>query len=178
MDTFVAFLRGMNLGRRRVKNHELRECLESLGFEGVEPFLASGNVIFRAPRADSDALEAAIGAGLEERFAYPVPTYLRTAAEVQAIGGRQPFTREAMDASTGNVQVGLLAGTPTASEREAVLALQTDDDRLSIEGREFYWLPRGNMSDSELDPSRFEAVLGRMTVRTQRTLIRLAAKLP
>ena len=46
MDRYVAFLRGMNLGSRRIKNDELRAEFEQLGFEDVATFRASGNVIF------------------------------------------------------------------------------------------------------------------------------------
>jgi uncharacterized protein (DUF1697 family) len=41
MERYVAFLRGMNLGNRRIKNDELRAEFEALGFEGVATFRAS-----------------------------------------------------------------------------------------------------------------------------------------
>ena len=46
MERYVAFLRGMNLGNRRLKNEELRGEFEALGFAEVATFRASGNVIF------------------------------------------------------------------------------------------------------------------------------------
>ena len=49
MARYVAFLRGMNLGRRRITNDALRAEFEALGFGGVATFLASGNVIFESP---------------------------------------------------------------------------------------------------------------------------------
>ena len=38
MDRYVAFLRGMNLGNRRLKNEELRAEFEQLGFAEVATF--------------------------------------------------------------------------------------------------------------------------------------------
>jgi uncharacterized protein (DUF1697 family) len=38
---FVAFLRGMNLGGRRIKNEELRRHFEEMGFEEVSTFRPS-----------------------------------------------------------------------------------------------------------------------------------------
>ena len=49
---YVAFLRGMNLGRRRIKNPELCAAFEDIGFTNVSAFLASGNVIFDADESD------------------------------------------------------------------------------------------------------------------------------
>jgi hypothetical protein len=40
-----------------------------------------------------------------------------------------------------------------------------------------YWLPKGNMSDSELNLNTFEKILGPFTIRAQRTMARLATKL-
>ena len=49
MTRYVAFLRGMNLGNRRIKNPELAAEFERLGFEDVATFRASGNVVFSLP---------------------------------------------------------------------------------------------------------------------------------
>ena len=65
---------------------------------------------------------------------------------------------------------------PRPAARKAVLGRQTEDDRLAISGREFYWLPCGKMSESELDLAFIEAKLGRMTIRTRRTVERIAAR--
>ena len=46
VETYVALLRGINVGGRNVKMDRLREIFESLGFSNVETFIASGNVIF------------------------------------------------------------------------------------------------------------------------------------
>ncbi|MFL5894015.1 MAG: DUF1697 domain-containing protein, partial [Thermoleophilaceae bacterium] len=46
MPRSAAFLRGINLGRRRVTNADLRSCVEAMGFSDVDVFGASGNVVF------------------------------------------------------------------------------------------------------------------------------------
>src|SRR4029077_19756102 len=49
---YVAFLRGINVGGNRVlKMDDLRKAFESLGFKDVKTVLASGNVMFDAPRS-------------------------------------------------------------------------------------------------------------------------------
>src|SRR4051794_184860 len=85
MERYVAFLRGMNLGGRRIKNEELRAEFEALGFEEVATFRASGNVIFAASKESESRLRERIEAGLGEALGYAVPVFLRSCAEVAAI---------------------------------------------------------------------------------------------
>ena len=56
MGDYIAFLRGINLGRRRVKMDELRGFFEQLKFTRVATFIASGNVLFSDRTTDTDAL--------------------------------------------------------------------------------------------------------------------------
>ena len=46
MPRYVAFLRGINLGKRRPPMSELKRLFEELGFTNVATFIASGNVLF------------------------------------------------------------------------------------------------------------------------------------
>ncbi len=55
MERYLALLRGMNLGGRRIKNDELRAEFETLGFEDVGCFRASGNVIFGSDDGESES---------------------------------------------------------------------------------------------------------------------------
>lgn len=176
MQRYVAFLRGMNLGGRRIKNEELQAEFELLGFEGVACFRASGNVIFGAVGASEAELTARIEAGLGEALGYEVPVFLRGAAELRKIAGHQPFDAAALKASTGKSQICFLATKPDAAARKKALSLATDADRLAIEGRELYWLPQGGMSDSDLDLQALAAVLGPTTIRTMGTVEQIAAK--
>ncbi|MHC4472398.1 MAG: DUF1697 domain-containing protein, partial [Planctomycetota bacterium] len=167
MRRYVAFLRGMNTGGHRIKNDDLCACFEQLGFRDVSAFLASGNVVFDAARDDATEAAEHIEKGLRSALGYEVPTFLRTADEVRAIAGHEPFDEELVK-SAGKLQVALLPREPAKSARRKVLAFATEDDRLAIRGRELYWLPRGGMLDSDLDLARIERTLGPWTVRTKR----------
>ncbi len=46
MPRYIAFLRGINLGKRRLPMSQLRSSFEELGFSDVKTFIASGNVVF------------------------------------------------------------------------------------------------------------------------------------
>ena len=169
----VAFLRGMNVGGHRLTNAELTAHFEALGFTGVTPFLASGNVVFQAGR--KTRVGERIELGLREALGYDVPTFLRTAAEVREIAARQVFDATQL-ATRGKEQVMLLAKRPSAASRKTVLALATGDDLLAVQDRELHWLPSGGLLDSDLDFALLERTLGPTTTRTKNTISRLAAK--
>jgi uncharacterized protein (DUF1697 family) len=175
MNRYVAFLRGMNLGGRRIANDELRSHFEALECRGVATFRASGNVIFEKDGRPAD-LTAQLEDGLAEALGYEVPVFLRSAKELLAIAAREPFDQKLVAASKGKLQVAMLVKKPPAAAARKALASATDADRLTIEGRELYWLPDGGLSDSELDLKALAAVLGPTTIRTKGTIDQIAAK--
>jgi uncharacterized protein (DUF1697 family) len=176
MERYVAFLRGMNLGNRRIKNDELRARFEELGLSDVASFRASGNVIFDSDDSDEAAVAKKVESGLGKSLGYEVAVFLRTIAEVAAIAAKEPFEAKAVAASKGKLQVQLLAGKPSAAARRKALALASDEDRLAIDGRELFWLPSGGISDSDLDLKAIDAALGTGTMRTKGTIDQIAAR--
>lgn len=177
MKRYAAFLRGINIGNRRIKNDALRLCCEEMGFADVAIFRASGNVVL-GTEGKSDPVEVTrrLEGGLEASLGYEVVVFLRTAAQVRAIAGHEPFDVKQLAASKGKVQVSLLAEPPSAATRKRVMALATADDRLAIRGRELYWLPKGGISESSLDLGAVETALGPSTMRTKGTIEQIAAK--
>lgn len=178
MERHVAFLRGMNLGGRRIKNEELRREFEALGFAEVSCFRASGNVIFESEEGDEDALARRIEAGLGEALGYEVPIFLRSAAELGKIAAREPFDAALVAASKGKLQVAFLPTAPKGASRKRALELSTGEDRLAIAGRELHWLPSGGISESSLDLESLEDLLGPWTMRTMGTVEQIVAKYP
>lgn len=168
----VAFLKGMNLGRRRITNEELRAAIESLGLDDVSTFRASGNVVFSAGRRSDATLRRLLEGGLDEKLGYPVPTFVRSAPELRAIAAVEPFGAVSGE---GKLQVALLHDAPSARARDATLEL-AGDDRLALEGRELYWLPAGRLSDSALDFKRLAELIGPSTVRTMGTIEQIVSR--
>ena len=177
MERYVAFLRGMNLGNRRIKNPELVAHFEAMGLEDVATFRASGNVVFVDPAGDTEEkVQARVEAGLEEGLGYDVATFLRSAKEVAAIAAREPFDAAAIEASKGKPQVVLLARKPSAKAKKALQEIAPDGDLMVVEGRELHWLPTVGLSETELDTKALDAAIGKGTTRTAGTIAAIAAK--
>ncbi|MFJ5232343.1 DUF1697 domain-containing protein [Kitasatospora sp. NPDC088391] len=92
METYIAFLRAVNVGGRTVRMERLRELFAGLGLADVRTYIQSGNVFFRAEAgADRAALAGRIEAALAEGLGWPVPVMLRTVEEVEALLALDPF---------------------------------------------------------------------------------------
>jgi uncharacterized protein (DUF1697 family) len=180
MERYVAFLRGMNLGKRRIKNPELIGHFEAMGLEDVATFRASGNVTFVDPGGEAESkLQGRIEGELDERLGYDVAVFLRSAKEVHAIAAREPFDAKATKraaAAKGKPQVVLLATKPTAKAKKALEELRPEDDLMVVEGRELHWLPSVGLSETEVDTKALDAALGKGTTRTAGTIAQIAAK--
>ena len=176
MPLHAAFLRGMNLGGRRITNDDLRAQFEALGFESVATFRASGNVVFESGRESEAKLRDRIERGLERGLGYAVPTFIRSASELTEIAATEPFDPKQVRASKGKLQVSMLGKSPAKAARAKALALATDDDLLAFGKRELFWLPSGGTLDSELDQKALGKLLGEATMRTMGTIEQLAAK--
>ena len=176
MARHAAFLRGINIGNRRVKNDALRAAVEAVGFDDVAIFRASGNVVLEAGGASGAKVEARLEAGLERELGYEVRTFVRTGAQIRAIAAHEPFVPKQVAASRGKLQVALLKRRPPKSVRAEVEALATGDDLLAFEARELYWLPKGGTQESTLGQERLAKLFGTATMRTQGTIEAIAAR--
>jgi uncharacterized protein (DUF1697 family) len=174
MASYVAFLGGINIGGHRVTMERLRGELESLGFDDVGTFIASGNVFFRASGSAAQ-LERRIEAHLEDALGYAVPTFLRTNAAVVAAAGRAPFGA----VRPGHTHViAFLKRAPSKSQVAAALALTNAHDRFEPDGKDLHWYIRSGFAGSTIKPSALRSALGQpYTVRNVKSLRTLASRL-
>ena len=84
--THVALLRGINVGGNNIiPMAELAKCFEAMKFASVRTFIASGNVIFRAPKQELRKLEDKIEKALVKQFAYDAKVVVKSKPEMDAI---------------------------------------------------------------------------------------------
>lgn len=172
----VAFLRAINVGGHVVKMDRLRALFEELGFDAVETFIASGNVIFDAGRASANAIERRVERHLATSLGYEVATFVRSTIELETISAYEPFGAGVPADGAGSLMVGFI-GAPLEAERiRALAALETDVDRLHPRGREVWWLARAGVGRSPLGMAKLERAIGApATFRNVTTVRKLAA---
>src|SRR3954454_3672501 len=84
MTAFVAFLRAVNVGKRKYPMAELREALTDAGFEEGETHIQTGNVLFRTSLRSRAKVVAALEKAMLEDRGFEVPVVLLTPAELTA----------------------------------------------------------------------------------------------
>jgi len=172
--TYVAFLRGINVGRaKQVAMSDVREIVESLGYENVRTLLRSGNVVFSGPAKASPKMAEALTAAIDTRLRMNVGVVIRTADELAAIVSANPLPDAEADGS--RLHVMFLADTPTAAERSALDAETFEPDVVRPLGREIYaWYPNGmSGSDTALRLAKLVRTLN--TDRNWNTVTKLLA---
>lgn len=137
----VAFLRGINLGKRRVTNARLKELFEAAGCTDVSTFQAAGNVLF-----DDGPGVAEIRAVLEHGLGYDAAVYLRTADEIASVAGAPPFPQVHVEKPAALIVTFFERPVPTAVE-----AHSNDVDVLRVDGRELYWLAGNGIAKTTLN---------------------------
>lgn len=177
MPKYVALLRAINVGGHTVRMDELRRLFGSLGLSGVETFIASGNVIFDAPRGGAKRLERRIEGALEQALGYEVATFLRTTEELAAVARHEPFAADELEAEGNVLYVAFLAEAPGEEAARKLLAHASAVDDFHVHGREVYWLSRKKLGESKFSGALLERALGAgATVRNSTTVRKLAAK--
>jgi uncharacterized protein (DUF1697 family) len=171
---YAAFLRGINVGGRRIAAAALCAPFERMGLESVTSFRASGNVVFDASAGSRSSLAKAIEGALEDGLGYDVATFLRTGAELRALAAHEPFP--AGEIAKGRLHVAMLDRKPAAAVQDEVLALAGGGDRLAFGPRELWWLTPGMMRDSGIDWNQVGKLVGRNTMRTKGTIEQMTAK--
>ncbi len=180
MHHYIAFLRGINLGKRRLPMAALRAHFEELKFADVATFIASGNVIFSSKSADSANLAQTIEGHLANRLRYEVDTFLRTRAEIAALAKFRPFARADMKSPDNTIYCSFLKTSLATALARGLEACSTDVDEIRVEGREFYWLCRIKSNESKIwtSPAMRALKLPSSSMRNFNTIQRLAAQFP
>lgn len=93
--THVALLRGINIGaNKRVAMPALRELVESLGYEDVATYIASGNLLFSTKKKDTGRIAAELEKAIEKELGVSCRVAVLTRDELAAAVKKNPFPKE------------------------------------------------------------------------------------
>ena len=86
---YVALLRGIS--PMNAPAAKLRAVFESLGFDGVQSIISSGNVVFISSEIDMARLEGQISQALSNKLELDGTTIIRTSDQIQRLVDSAPF---------------------------------------------------------------------------------------
>jgi uncharacterized protein (DUF1697 family) len=141
--TYVALLRGINLGpRNKIAMADLREMLTKLGHRDIRTHILSGNAIFTSHRRSIPRLEGEISKAILERFGFDIAVLIRTREELAAVVARNPF--EAAKDDPSKCFAIFVSKNPTKAKVDALDPASYAPDEIRVGDRVIYaWLPNG-----------------------------------
>jgi uncharacterized protein (DUF1697 family) len=138
---YVALLRAVNVGSRKVTMAELKQAAAKLGYENVRPLIASGNLVFDARTTTAAKLEAALEKAIEATFGVVSEVMVRSPAEWAVLIRANPFPKKAKD-DPAHLVCMICKDAPDAALLAAYLkSLREKHDKgeqLKVVGREIY----------------------------------------
>lgn len=92
MTTYIALLRGINVGGNKIiKMLDLKAMFQALGFANVRTYIQSGNVVFESDEGSVSLLSGVIERQIHEVFGFEVSVIIRTLAEMENVIANDPF---------------------------------------------------------------------------------------
>ncbi|HTU35883.1 MAG TPA: DUF1697 domain-containing protein [Candidatus Acidoferrum sp.] len=172
MTTYVALLRGVNVGQNLLKMDRLRELCAKIGVKNARTYVQSGNLVFEADGTASK-WEQALERELVGETRLPVSVLVRTAAEMKKVLAGNPFVKEkGIDAK--RLAVVFLQEPPSKQAIEKMRAVDVGNERFHSVGREIYiHCPDGFARTKLYALDKFLAQ--RTTTRNWNTVTRLCA---
>jgi uncharacterized protein (DUF1697 family) len=170
----VGLLRSVNVGgRNRLPMEDLRAIVAAAGGADARTYVQSGNVVFRAPKPQAAKIARDVSAEVHRRFGFQSPVILRSAPEMTALLGANPFLEDGADPKT--LHAALLESRPTKLAAAALDPDRSPGDSFQLVGRDLYLhLPAG-VARTKLTTPYLEKTLGcACTIRNWRTVTALA----
>jgi uncharacterized protein (DUF1697 family) len=170
--TYVALLRGINLGsRNKVSMPDLRTLLTDLRAEDVTTYVQSGNVVFRSSVGRQPELIEAIEMQIKRDLGLSVTVLLRTKAQLAKILAGNPFANH----EPTELHVTFLADSPSRASVRELATRDFEPDGFRIVGREVYLHCPNGYGKSKLSNAYFEKAFDvAATTRNWRTVTKLA----
>jgi uncharacterized protein (DUF1697 family) len=174
MTTYVALLRGINVGgRKRVPMQTLRDLLTGMGCEDVRTHLNSGNAVFSHPDGGAEALAAELEQAIARELGLSVSCLVRSGRDIRRVVDGNPFIGRDVDPS--RFLVTFLAGPADPAAVADLDPAAYAPEEFVLGAWELYLHCANGIRDSKLAKVLTERRLGTVgTARNWNTVTKLA----
>lgn len=167
MNKYIVLLRGINVsGKNKISMAELREVLNTLGFQNVQTYIQSGNIVLDANESKIEVCSK-IHLSIKEKFGFDIPVLARTPEEWKKTIDKYPFPIE----NEKIVAFSFLNKVPAQKEIEVK---GINDDQYKIEDDMVYLYCPSGFGKTKLTNNTIEKKLAVIaTTRNYKTTIKL-----
>lgn len=170
--TYIALLRGINVGGKVLKMADLKDAVAKLGFQDIRTYLQSGNMVFRAAKGENGELARRISDAIRDHKSMDVTVMVRDTVEWAKIVAANPYPQAHEFPKT--VHTFILDQMPEASRLDMLTAKEAGSDEWQIvDGTLYLYTPDG-LGKSTLGDVVERTLKVRMTARNWNTVLALA----
>jgi uncharacterized protein (DUF1697 family) len=170
MKTYIALLRGINVGgHKKIRMADLRSLMYNSGFQDVQTYIQSGNLILSASE-DVESISLKISEAIEQKYGWEVPVLVKTTSEIKSILEHCPFPEDQKLKS----YFCLLSSTPSTENMEKCRMFQFPGESFIITPQCVYIYSEVAAQKSKISNNFFENHLKvAATTRNYNTLQKL-----
>jgi uncharacterized protein (DUF1697 family) len=173
MATYIAFLRAINVGKRRFSKDAIVKACEAAGCTDVVTYINTGNVRVTTPLRSRAKVEIALESAFAAEAGFEIPTIVLTPKELTAVAG---YAEKVGGTHDGRHYVSLLKDLPTAAAVRRLDNAGKEGERAEVDGRGVHLLLGDAYHSAGLDNAVVEKHLGVATNRNLNVIRTLAAK--
>ncbi len=164
---FIIILRGINVsGKNKLPMQDLRDLLKGLGFENVQTYIQSGNIVLTSEEL-KDSIAEKINEAIKKQFDYEVPVLVKTIDEWKKAVDNNPYK----EVAPKQQYFTFLSRIPMEKE---ISVINIKDDEYSMVGDVVYVNAVGGYGKTKLNNNFFEKKLKvTATTRNLKTTIKL-----
>lgn len=155
MNIFIALLRGINVsGQKQIKMSELKTLFEKSGFQYVETYIQSGNVIFSSNETSAEKLSLKISSLIKKQFSFDAQVIVLTQENIEYVLNNNPFLKKKKESE--KLYVTFLAKSPSDENINKLNAIDYSPEEYIIDGRYIYLFVPNGYGKAKLNNNLFE----------------------
>ena len=173
MKTFVALLRGINVGgHHKVPMADLRALLEKLKFKDAKTYIQSGNVVFKYEDAPTTDLANRISEVIEAHFGFTVKVFVLSILEFEALFLGSPFSDLVLQKSYFMI----LDKELKSESIETFSKLSNNEEHFEIKTNCIYFYAKNGYGIAKFTSNFFEKKLKvNITTRNYKTMLKIVS---
>ena len=173
MNTYIALLRGINVGgRNKLPMKVWKQQLGTIGCQQVETYIQSGNAVFQHAIAAPNDLAIPIRSAIQTAYGFDARVLILSAQALKQAIAENPFP-EAEDAPK-TLHLYFLEKVSAQPNIEQMTEIKAASERFALKSRVFYLHAPDGIGRSKL-AAKAEKLIGvAATARNWRTVTRLA----
>lgn len=137
MNTYIALFRGINVGgHNKLLMKDLRSLMKDLGFQKVDSYIQTGNVVFETEKEVKDQLSESISSSVEANHGFRPEVLVLDREELLEAIAANPYPEA--DEQPRSVHLMFLASTPTKPDLDYLDELKKESESYKLMERVFY----------------------------------------